>query len=248
VRGTGTVVPWMLAALPALAAAQTPAPEAPSAAAVDCPTPVFGPPRYPPELAVRGTGGKVLVDLTIDACGRVLHSTVKTSSGHKKLDEAALTASRGWVLHPADRARAVDGHFEREVAFSIGATDKVVPFARLDWPDSHRRPRYVLEPDFKDFATAATARSAIQVPVEKTMQPPYAGIQSQFFRYGDQLPMEYWLFVYRAGEANLAARYRLAFEQDEPVVRVGIVCDDKPEACEKAREQLLKGLPFAKAR
>lgn len=242
----GFILSSMLALVPLTASAQSGQMQD-QAASDACPTPAFGPPMYPPDLAVRGTGGTVLLDLTIDACGRVLQAEVKTSSGHKKLDASALAAARKWVLPPADRARAVAGHVDREVTFNIQAGEKMVPYAKLDWPKSHRRPRYVLDSDFTEFATAAQAKQSVRVPIERTIAPPYSGMMSQFFRYRDQDPVEYWLFLYRAGHANLAARYRLTTEEGEPIVRLGVLCDDKPEACEKASEFLLKGLPFAKA-
>lgn len=211
-----------------------------------CPAPTLRPPNYPPELAMRHKGGTVVLDLAIDGCGRVVSAATKSSSGLKALDQAALAAAREWVLPAVDRAKAVDGHVERALTFNM-SPDRAVAYAELDWPQSHKRPRYVWDASFNEYATAAAASSAIRVPVERTMAPPYKGIQSQFFRYGESGPGEYWLFLYRKGQANLAARYRLVTEDGAPVVRLAIVCDDAPEACETARKFLLKGLPFAKA-
>jgi hypothetical protein len=38
------------------------------------------------------------------------------------------------------------------------------------------------------------------------------------------------------------------FEEGEPVVQLSLRCNDTTEACNKAQESLLKGLPFAKAK
>lgn len=224
-------------------AAPSTAPTAKPAAAT-CPAPSLLPPRYPPELLVARKQGTVLLDLTIDECGTVRQVAVKSRSGRKKLDEAAVAAAGQWVLPASERLKAVNGHVERPVNFSF-APDSEVPYAKLDWPKSHKRPRYVLEPVLADYATAEAAAKATQVPVEQTLAPPYA-MQGQFYRHGTGQPQEYWLFLYKNYKPNLAARYRLVTENNEPVVRLAVLCDDAPEACGKAREFLLKGLPFAR--
>lgn len=198
-------------------------------------------------MAIRGQTGTVMLDLTIDACGRVLEATVLDSSGESVLDDAATAAARGWVLPPSERAKAVDGHVRRELSFNR-APDREVAYAELDWPRSHRRPRYVADDRPTGFASAVAARASFRIPVEDTFAPPYRQIQSQFFRNRDSDRPEYWLFIYRAGTPNLAARYRLDNEQEQAVVRLAILCDDQPEACDKATAFLMKGFPFAKAR
>lgn len=231
--------------VPAAFAAPHPRSGPPSGA--DCPTPRLTPPRYSPEMSRRGLEGTVMLDLEIDACGQVLEATVGTSSGEPALDKAALDAAREWILPAGERAKAVDGHVRRELSFGR-APDLEISYARLDWPRSHRRPRYVADDRPIGFASAAEAREAFHIPVGDNFAPPYRQIQSQFFRNKDSDEPEYWLFVYRAGTPNLAARYRLGTGEEQPVVRLAILCDDQPEACDKATTFLMKGFPFARAR
>lgn len=224
-------------------------PASPAAAASTapghCPEPVNRPPIYPIAMMRSGRGGKVLVDVATDACGRVVDAQVKRSSGVAALDEAALEAARLWVLTPEQRAKEANGRVERELSFSVDTKVHNIRFAPLDWPDSHKQPRYELEP-MESFATPRAASDAMKVAVAETMKPPYP-IQSTFFRNRTSEQHEYWMFIYKVGVPTVAARYRLAGDGGDPVVKLAMVCDGTPDACEKARTFLLRGLPFAKA-
>jgi protein TonB len=59
------------------------------------------PPPYPPVSRRLGEAGKVVLRVELDATGRVNAARVITSSGYKRLDEAALTAVRTWRCQPA---------------------------------------------------------------------------------------------------------------------------------------------------
>lgn len=54
-------------------------------------------------LAQRGIQGRVLVDLMINEEGRVLETTVATSSGNEELDSAALRVAMTYRFRPAIR-------------------------------------------------------------------------------------------------------------------------------------------------
>lgn len=211
----------------------------------ECPEPMNRPPIYPIAMMRSGKGGKVLVDVATDACGRVVDARVKRSSGVAALDEAALEAARLWVLTPEQRAKEANGRVERELSFSMEKKVHDVPFAVTDWPASHKRPRYELEP-LETFATPRAASDAMKVGVAETMKPPYP-IQSTFFRNRASDQHEYWMFIYKLGVPTVAARYRLVGDGADPVVKLAMVCDGTPDACDKARTFLLRGLPFAKA-
>lgn len=218
----------------------------PELATTTCPAPTKRAPVYPVEMMRRRKGGTVLLDLSVDACGRVQQVNVKQSSGQKQLDDAAVTAVGQWILGPTGRAKAVAGRMEIPVSFDMAPTQSIA-FAKLDWPKSHKRPQYRLDP-MAEFSSADAASQAIRVPVEKTIMPPYPGIQSQFFRYGEGAVPEYWLFIRKGHETNLAARYRLTYDGAVPTVLLSIACDDQPDACAKASDFLMKGLPFARAK
>lgn len=61
------------------------------------------PPRYPPASRRIGEEGTVVLRVELDETGGVALARVQTSSGHPRLDEAALTAVQAWRCTPATR-------------------------------------------------------------------------------------------------------------------------------------------------
>ena len=61
------------------------------------------PPTYPSSLLSQGIGGRVLVSCTIDAGGKVIATSIKSSSGHADLDKAAINAVNRWKFKPGTR-------------------------------------------------------------------------------------------------------------------------------------------------
>jgi protein TonB len=59
------------------------------------------PPKYPRIMLRRGIEGTVLVSAEVLDDGRCNHVKVKESSGHRLLDEAALSAVKSWQFVPA---------------------------------------------------------------------------------------------------------------------------------------------------
>ncbi|MDK2123000.1 energy transducer TonB [Parachitinimonas caeni] len=97
---------------PAASPASAPTPPAPAAPPV--PAPVTPPrtdaahlnnpaPAYPPASRKLGEQGRVLLDVYILPNGAVGEIKLKQSSGHARLDEAALNAVRRWRYLPAKR-------------------------------------------------------------------------------------------------------------------------------------------------
>ena len=60
-------------------------------------------PRYPMQSTRLNEQGRVLVQVELGVDGGVANATVKTSSGYRRLDEAALSAVRTWRCKPALR-------------------------------------------------------------------------------------------------------------------------------------------------
>lgn len=60
-------------------------------------------PTYPSSLLSNGIGGRVLVSCTIDATGKVVGTTIKSSSGHPDLDKAAINAVNRWRFKPGTK-------------------------------------------------------------------------------------------------------------------------------------------------
>ena len=74
-----------------------------------CPAPVRAAPSYPADMIEQGQGGTVLLDVAVDACGRVMRTQVKTSSGSPRLDHAAQEAVWRWHFLPARHGNEVVG-------------------------------------------------------------------------------------------------------------------------------------------
>lgn len=92
--------------LPAAVSAP-PGPPAPSAAPGTVQSSDLGtrmlsanPPRYPTESRRQREQGTVVLALTLDVDGRVANISVARSSGHSRLDDAALRAVRKWRWAP----------------------------------------------------------------------------------------------------------------------------------------------------
>lgn len=58
-------------------------------------------PIYPNDLLRKKIGGEVVVACRVDASGSVVDASIRTSSGHRDLDAAALKAVRKWKFKPA---------------------------------------------------------------------------------------------------------------------------------------------------
>ncbi len=61
------------------------------------------PPKYPRIMLRRGIEGTVLVSAQVLDDGRCQHVKLKESSGHRLLDEAALSAVKSWLFVPAQK-------------------------------------------------------------------------------------------------------------------------------------------------
>ena len=76
------------------------------------------PPEYPEALACDGIGGQVVLMLQVGPDGRTAGVQLHRTSGHKELDDAAVTAVRGWEFRPATAAgRPVSKKIQVPVTF-----------------------------------------------------------------------------------------------------------------------------------
>lgn len=77
---------------------------------------------YPPTAREQGLQGKVVLDVEVQADGRVGDVRLKESSGAPILDDAALAAVKAWTFVPARRGpSAVVSRVEVPVLFSLSA-------------------------------------------------------------------------------------------------------------------------------
>lgn len=119
-------VPQAPAATAPVPAAET-APDAPvQAAAQDLPTSVQRPiatpqPDYPRASMRRGEEGEVVLRVVVGSNGRVDSVEIVSSSGHRRLDRAAVAAVRRWRFEPALRdGQPVQGELRIPFAFAQG--------------------------------------------------------------------------------------------------------------------------------
>lgn len=80
--------------------------------------PAQPPPFYPDKEHRRRIGGTTVVAYTHDAAGKVLTAEVKSSSGNKNLDDAAVAAVLKWVIPVVLKdGMAVAGASETPITF-----------------------------------------------------------------------------------------------------------------------------------
>jgi TonB family protein len=212
--------------------------------ATACPAPARPDPVYPAGALQSQKSGTVLLDLQVDGCGRVIVAKVKTGSGIASLDQAALVAASKWVVDPKGVVGSSGGHVQIPVDFNT-ASHVSMPFSKPDWPASHKRPRYVLEP-LRGYGTPLQVLERYPFDIGKKYQPPYPSVRNIFFRQGGPDSNEYWLFMYVAADPTIAVRYKLVMENGEPVVRMAFLCSGGVSQCKRDRKVLLRGLPFAR--
>jgi protein TonB len=86
------------------ALASFPTPEAVGTTHERLPQPLSNPPPvYPSQARLEGRQGTVVLELTVDADGRVSAARVVQSSSHPVLDAAAQRALRSWRFTPGQR-------------------------------------------------------------------------------------------------------------------------------------------------
>ncbi len=126
-------------ALPGVAVAQAPPPA--KEGAFSPPAPTTTPPElvtfveadYPEQARADGREGSVVLELTVDAEGKVTEARVKESAGYG-FDEAAVAAALKFVFRPAQRGeRAVAARLLYRYQFHLEAkeVEKAVPVAAL---------------------------------------------------------------------------------------------------------------------
>jgi protein TonB len=102
----------------AITAEQSPAPPVPETANMKVNRRVD--PVYPPASRRAGEEGTGVYRVLVDPNGRAQDVSVVTSSGHPRLDEAAMTAIRKWAFSPAMQGgQAVQSYTKVQVKFEL---------------------------------------------------------------------------------------------------------------------------------
>lgn len=210
-----------------------------------CPPPkAFAAPGFPPDLLRRGASGSVELELHVDTCGQVIHAGVLKGSQHAQFNDSAIASVQGAVLNAAQMATVQEGRFRLQIDFR--KPTEIIP-RRLDWPSTHRRPRYLVDEQPLGFDSVSAAGDAMSESADHPWLSPYPGHLSRVVQLGDEGEREFWLFLKRNPSVTVV-RYRPVMEEGLPVVRVAMLCEESREECEQTREMLMRGLPFARAR
>ena len=223
-----------------------------AAATPDCPPPRMPAPELPDSVAGRDLRGVAVVGARFDDCGRVVETRLDDSSGHPLLDQIARDTVATWVLPAELRARASKGWVRQPLRFGRSVVQEPQP---IDWPRSHRRPRYIEEPGFP-YESAEAAFAALMASDAVLLKPASRPVVHSFFRTRDADPREYWLVLHGPRvlpngrlERLAAVRYRLGHEGDTPVLHVAWRCEREPADCARIRQFVFeKGLRFARPR
>lgn len=236
----------------------------------DCPPSKIYPPRFPADMLRSGKSGVAKVRATIDACGRVLAVELAETSGHGQLNDAALEAVAGYVLPQSMVARVANGVVILPVKFGPVTN---VDMQDIDWPSSHRRPSYIADAEPIAYDTIAAFEDADVLREGPSLKPPYGMVRKadgsvvMTWMQRDKAEASTWWLQYvtqaaplpsaglpagarvAPGIANKTAavvRYRLGEREGKPAVLVSMLCERPEEECERLREFVMKGLPFAK--
>lgn len=224
-----------------------------AAKASDCPAVRVVAPVLPQAAIDQDMRGVSIVGARLDDCGRVVETRLDGSSGHPVLDEAAQATVASWVV-PADvRSRAVAGWIRQPVRFQRADVAQPQP---IDWPRSHRRPRYVEDTTPFPYASADEAFLALTQSDAVLLKSVYRPVMHSFFRTRESGPREYWLVLHGGRvlpngrlERLAAARFRLEQDGETPVLNISFRCERGPEECAEIRSFIFdKGLPFARPR
>ena len=223
------------------------------AAAPECPPARVVAPELPAAAADRDLHGVSVVGARFDDCGRVTETRLERSSGHPLLDEAARATVASWVLPMETRAKAVGAWIRQPVRFGRVEVEEPQP---IDWPRSHRRPRYVEDSAPFPYASAEDAFVALTQSDAVLLKSAYRPVVHSFFRTRDAGPREYWLVLHGPRvlpngrlERLAAARYRLETDGGAPVLRIALRCERGPAECERIHRFVFeKGLRFARPR
>ena len=78
------------------------------------------PPRYPPQSRRMREEGTVVLRVLVSASGDPLDIQIETSSGHRRLDQAAQDAVKKWKFNPGRRSgQPVEGWVLVPINFSL---------------------------------------------------------------------------------------------------------------------------------
>ena len=77
-------------------------------------------PDFPASVQAQGIEGKVIVEVSVDASGKVIDVKVSSSSGNKELDSAAIDAAKTWVFTPDAAGKSGVEALQVPVNFSVG--------------------------------------------------------------------------------------------------------------------------------
>jgi TonB family protein len=212
-----------------------------------CPRPVTVPIAYPAEALRSNIIGRVVAEGRFDECGRILEVQIQKSSGSKVLDKAVVDALKQSVLSEYQRsATKKAGWYEISTDF---LTDSTPAFKKVDWPKSHKKPMYVSDMEPIGYVSIVEAQQKIKDSYPDAIRPPVVEYLHRFSQVNTPSGVEFWLFIFeRQGPPVIAARYRTVFVDELPVVKLAFACEIRADVCVKIKEELMKGLPFAKAR
>lgn len=212
-----------------------------------CPRPVTVPFAYPAEALRSNIEGRVVAEGRFDECGRILEVQIQKSSGSKILDKAAVDAFEQFVLSEYQRsATKKAGWYEIIADYSTDSTPAV---KKVDWPKTHKKPMYISDMESIGYASIVEAEQKIKDSYPDAIRPPVVEYLHRFSQVNTPSGLEFWLFIFeRQGPPVIAVRYRTGFVDELPVVKLAFACEIQADVCVKIKDELMKGLPFAKAK
>ncbi|MBU8978262.1 energy transducer TonB [Lysobacter sp. MMG2] len=207
------------------------------------------PPQYPDEASKTLSGTTVLV-LSLDPCGVVTYVQVESSSGHAQLDEAAVSAARGWVFEEGEEHRRVrvpvefspDGLPPSPLAKADGAQPGAysieqalahydrMQFSPVQTPAADGTlPVWIEDPLPLDFPTVAENLARLA----REGQPEPERDHIRYFRLNDHLRMEAYEVFDDAGWpwAPAMVRRRVVSDGKQSFWASALICEAQRQAC-----------------
>lgn len=201
-------------------------------------------PVYPGFAALYGFGGRVVLDVTMNAQGAVIDARVEKSSGHLALDRSALAAARRSHFVPGERAGLpVGGVVRVPINFDpLHGNDEIHNHL---WPTDYAHPRYVADSTPIGYPSVEAAYEQVPALPHRPLAQAHP-IEQLLVTDASGKLVAWWVFTDLRTPDAMATRMRFAGSGAEPVVKVSSLCA-QASVCADRASIVLHGPVYARS-